>query len=429
VTITESRQNWPDFRKGVHEPGDYEKHKAAYLAGDIAFFTEDKEMNAWCHGAPGIGLSRLRAFELLQKPVYKHEAIAAIKKTRQSDVNLLPSQPRAFVLCHGAGGNAELFLEAARTFQDDSYLALAETVARNALSFKGDQGVYLSGYSFAEQGDTSLFMGNAGIGYFYLRLLESDVVPSILLPRVGSRMRENGNHSRLPYVVTSPATIYQTVLANVFKRTLFVLERLAPEKVEAYINYLQQESPVAVKESFIHFVGALLPTLLRWQQAYISDVFTLELEKVRMDEAVKSNAWLYMKEEVIREQAQAYTELDGAAFLDLKLVIAPDLKILLTAWSWNMSEPDSWIDNLHAEPGKTPVLLKPLAIGVVEVELTPFVYAVLMAFQNGGQIHNAIREATMTFDTTSTDQEKQIIETTIQQVRQLLLGGVLVSCK
>ena len=38
---------------------------------------------AWCHGAPGIGLSRLRALELLADDRYRPAAEAAVRATLQ----------------------------------------------------------------------------------------------------------------------------------------------------------------------------------------------------------------------------------------------------------------------------------------------------------------------------------------------------------
>lgn len=58
--------NWPDFRMNVI--GRASSPEPAY---DVA----------WCHGAPGIGLSRLRAYELTRKEKYRKSAEAAIAIT------------------------------------------------------------------------------------------------------------------------------------------------------------------------------------------------------------------------------------------------------------------------------------------------------------------------------------------------------------
>jgi lantibiotic modifying enzyme len=58
-------KNWPDLRRGIYSDDDYREHQKAFLEGDMDFFTSGGDMNAWCHGAAGIGLSRVRAFQLL----------------------------------------------------------------------------------------------------------------------------------------------------------------------------------------------------------------------------------------------------------------------------------------------------------------------------------------------------------------------------
>ena len=61
-----SEGNWPDLRD---EPGGTRRGQ--------------RYMTAWCHGAPGIALSRLRAYELLGDETCKDEAITALQTTRK----------------------------------------------------------------------------------------------------------------------------------------------------------------------------------------------------------------------------------------------------------------------------------------------------------------------------------------------------------
>jgi lantibiotic modifying enzyme len=60
----------------------------------------------WCYGSVGIGLTRLRAFQLLSRPQYREEAEAAIRRTIR-DLDLFPNnwQPN-YSLCHGLAGNS-----------------------------------------------------------------------------------------------------------------------------------------------------------------------------------------------------------------------------------------------------------------------------------------------------------------------------------
>jgi lantibiotic modifying enzyme len=161
----ESR-NWPDLRD--QEDGHGED------VGRVSFST------SWCHGAPGIALSRLRAFEILGRREYRQEALDALETTRTSVVSTLESRVGNYSLCHGLAGNAEIVAEG-RCLLDAAADLLAEEVGRAGIEAYGSSGV--SWPCGTQDGETpSLMLGLAGIGYFYLRLHDRSV-PSILLPR------------------------------------------------------------------------------------------------------------------------------------------------------------------------------------------------------------------------------------------------------
>ena len=93
----------------------------------------------------------------------------------------MPAAGEGYSLCHGLGGNAELFIAAADTLGDGRYRDVAEAVGD-----RGIQAVHLNRNPWpcgvVDGGETpNLMLGTAGIGYFYLRLYDSAAVPSVLL--------------------------------------------------------------------------------------------------------------------------------------------------------------------------------------------------------------------------------------------------------
>jgi lantibiotic modifying enzyme len=164
----DSRQeNWPDFR-GLYDAW-------AGNPGQPGFMT------AWCHGAPGIGLSRVRAYALTGQEVYRREAEAALRCTsRTLAATTAPGQAN-YSLCHGSAGNAELLVYAARVFGDDSARLLAEQVGHAGVEqYRKTFGPWPCGV--LQGGETpGLLLGLAGIGHFYLRLHDPAGVPSVLL--------------------------------------------------------------------------------------------------------------------------------------------------------------------------------------------------------------------------------------------------------
>lgn len=131
----------------------------------------------WCHGAPGIALSRLRAFELTGSPEYREEAVTALRTTQRALEAGLRSDTEGFSLCHGMAGNAEVLRLGAALLEESSASLpgqLAELGMRR----------YASGaapWPCGAPGETpGLFLGLAGIGHFYLRL-QVPSIPSVLL--------------------------------------------------------------------------------------------------------------------------------------------------------------------------------------------------------------------------------------------------------
>ena len=156
---------------------------------------------AWCHGAPGIGLSRLRAYEILGSDTARHEAEAAVRSTMRVLTHPAFGPQSDYALCHGRAGNAELLIYAAEALGDETARAAAETVGHQGIeAFCRHDLPWPCGVPGG--GETpSLMLGLAGIGYFYLRLYDPVGVPSVLIVRpraAATRPARNVKASRPP---------------------------------------------------------------------------------------------------------------------------------------------------------------------------------------------------------------------------------------
>lgn len=168
--FSKEHDNWPDFRKN-------ERPTAGPVETPIYGL-------AWCHGAPGIGLSRVRAYSLLGRDILRKQAEAALRAT----ANVLEQDPSSigaaygnYSLCHGLAGNAELLLYADQVLGKRKQAALAHAVAlRGAEQY--DQAGLPWPCGVPGGGETpGLMLGLAGIGYFYLRLYDPHVIPPVLI--------------------------------------------------------------------------------------------------------------------------------------------------------------------------------------------------------------------------------------------------------
>lgn len=157
--------NYPDFRRTEGEP----------------IPLSPRFMIAWCHGAPGIGIARTRAYELLPNDTLRDAAQRAAATTSRQLQTLQASPSLNYSLCHGAGGNAAFLLYASRIFHEPAYREVAESVGRAGIErYPYQHTPWMCGV--AQGGETpGLMLGTAGIGYFYLSLAEEKEIPPIYL--------------------------------------------------------------------------------------------------------------------------------------------------------------------------------------------------------------------------------------------------------
>jgi type 2 lantibiotic biosynthesis protein LanM len=135
--------------------------------------TDRTSMVAWCHGAPGIGLARLGALEVLDDPQVRDEIDIALHTTTAYGFAMNHS------LCHGALGNVDLLLTAAQVLdRPQDHEALEEAISVIAASIEANG--WVTGVPLGVE-TPGLMTGLAGMGYQLLRLAEPGQMPSVLL--------------------------------------------------------------------------------------------------------------------------------------------------------------------------------------------------------------------------------------------------------
>ncbi len=164
-------RNWPDLRD-----------VSPYLPAQPQAPAQQVYAMGWCHGAPGIGLSRLRAHQLLPgDAAIAGELDAALATTAEACRKWVAMPGSGLCLCHGLGGNADLLIAAATALGRPELRAAAEEAARGVIAqIVPNDLPWPCGVNGG--GETpNLMLGLAGIGYFFLRLYDSAEVPSLLL--------------------------------------------------------------------------------------------------------------------------------------------------------------------------------------------------------------------------------------------------------
>lgn len=439
--FNESLKNWPDFRTNCYNEQDQKEFETAFLEGQDEIFYRTSDMNAWCHGAAGIGLSRLRAYQLATNPAQKEnylkDAINAIQRT-SADMEKHPEQSRrSFTLCHGAGGNADLFLYAYQVLKDPQYLQMAEKTAQQGIDLFNKNQFYYSGFSFAEDAeDRSLFMGNAGVGYFYLRTLDPLNVPSVMIPPVNAVINENESLHSYPFINITTEDILKTLLHKDYRRTLAIAEAIAPGNVATFFQ--EKSTPgltcPSLPAAFSEFIESLLPAIDQDKQELLSEIYGLESEKRQMEESIRSHVKIFIKEVCNNKKASELidTLADPEAFKDMVFQLDSDARITITDWDWNKENEQQWKTYLEMERDPEAaedhaLLIKSSAMEVSETVITPFQYIIMYGFAEPNSVRNVCQSTLESFEALTPEDEIMLAEKVIIQVKQLLLAGILVT--
>jgi len=159
--------NWPDLR---------DPEISGMPASEEPAF-----MTAWCHGAAGIGLSRLRAWELSGCEERRREAEIAIATTLANLRGGTEMSQTNDSLCHGRAGNSETLIYGSQILGRPEWLQRAEEIGLREIETCAAQRLPWPCGTYGSVEVPGLMLGLAGIGYFYLRLADPVGTPSVLI--------------------------------------------------------------------------------------------------------------------------------------------------------------------------------------------------------------------------------------------------------
>lgn len=207
--------NWPDFRHS--ELSEYVFNNRIdelreELRRGFRLTTRTSYMTAWCHGAPGIGLTRLRAFEILSDARLLEEANAAVRTSSVS----LRSPTANYSLCHGISGNCETLLYGADVLNDPALRrSVVEHMESASERFEAAGRSWPCGNVGAST-DPTLMLGDAGVGYLLLRLHDPEIPRVLCLtPHPAARLHDESG--------PSSEQLHERYARSFFGRTLDVL--------------------------------------------------------------------------------------------------------------------------------------------------------------------------------------------------------------
>ncbi|NVB36679.1 type 2 lantipeptide synthetase LanM [Pseudenhygromyxa sp. WMMC2535] len=156
------------FERTLYHPaqGNWEDVRPDVPAGGPSF------MHAWCNGAPGIGMVRLRI--PADEPHRGEELMAALQTTARHGFGSLDH------FCCGNVGRAEFLLDAGRSLGEAALVERAREIAGAMCERAEARGAWaLARRPHRSSEHAGLFRGLSGIGWHFLRQLEPARLPSL----------------------------------------------------------------------------------------------------------------------------------------------------------------------------------------------------------------------------------------------------------
>ncbi len=153
----------------------YENSKVSDNQDNWLDLRENESFDApafWCHGAGGIGISRLMMSQIIEN--------TNINGDLQKCINVLMTKGfgTSNTLCHGDFGNLDFLLTYAQVTKNNEYIKISREIGRHVLKQKEENGQW----NLDQHGDVNILgfmIGISGIGFELLRLNNPNI-PSVL---------------------------------------------------------------------------------------------------------------------------------------------------------------------------------------------------------------------------------------------------------
>jgi hypothetical protein len=366
--------NWLDLRVmdmvlAMHDGG-LPRLRERLLAGEAGPRWTPGCSVAWCHGAPGIARTRLRAYELLGDAQWLSEARTAVATTRAS-----PGESLGCSLCHGLFGNADTLLHAADTLGEPQLALTAAQLAAAAVSRYEDVGEPWPCSTDHPGPVPGLLLGEAGIGLFLLRLARADVPSPLFVTGPGFPRQAVVTPGAAGYDALRDETVERAVGRTLRRlRALGVRGTVVPRREMG--QALRSDADAAVEAVAACVAAEPDPS----RRALFHDAFRVDraAHALAGEPADDCRAFLY---ELVRPP------VDAVPWADARLVLAYDTRLVSTEWDW-----DGWMGDAEGAAPATPVeeqrdFVIQRRAGIVAVHpVAPFAAMVLEALSGGASV-------------------------------------------
>jgi hypothetical protein len=402
--------NWPDLRHG--ELGEFlysgrqDELRERLLAGEDLTQPDMRYMSAWCHGGPGIGLSRLRAWEALGDPAYLADARAAVQATQGS----LEDPRMNYSLCHGRGGNAETLMVAARVLGEPELLERPRAVAMEGWEAYEAQGLRWPCGTMQGVPDPGLLLGEAGIGMFLLRLARPETPSVLVVTPEGARAADDGGEGH--------ARAQRQAVEEYFGRSLALLGALGAEApVPVRAPGAPAQGDVAAAARALDDAVAGEPDAAR--RELLDDATRLDRERFSLAMSVDDFTQEFLA-------GLARIAEDEVRWAEARIGLSPRARVVHAAHDWDAWLEEEGDDRGAPEPADTFHLLTATGRRVSVRKLSPFAALVLQAVETPASVDEVVDRVEEAVSSDGQGPSREWLEDRVtEQLRQAYRAGFI----
>jgi hypothetical protein len=246
-------------------------------------------------------------------------------------------------------------------------------------------------------------MGTAGIGYFFLRLLDPSV-PSILLPTIDAPpIRVDPKYKNINI---SLPELKRRVCSRAYGRTLVALGEHVPSFSENADDNIQVELQTVERTAGVS------------QSAAVKDALEYEKAVRELDLTIESFALLHAE--------LLFGRYEGPLTDDVILMLSNRVRLVTTQWNWLS---DDLSQELQENPSEVFVLLQALPEKIKEIRLSPFAYLVLELFREPCALHDAWDSCKSQIEIENEEEAAEVHRLFIDQIKQAVEARILVEVK
>ncbi|KXH84711.1 lanthionine synthetase LanC family protein [Chryseobacterium kwangjuense] len=377
------KNNWMDLRWEASKnslPDLFDWNKNTFL-------TDDFDLNAWAHGACGIGNARISAFRITADPTYKKDCEKVFERCKK---DILTRSKRNHILFSGYGGLSDFLLQYHRTFAEQEALQLATDISLEGL--RKSIAHQHSAWGVQNSEDLGLMTGTAGIGFSILQIIKSKSFNSIL-------------HSELPD--TKRSDLFKDFR---FKKHFF--DRHYPKTLEFLKTFTPVKESVYDSDTIEEFSSALMEDIMCLpgnEADYLSDLHQFETFKIGIQMKHKGSLCFQTRLNILKKELTDHSENDKTDLLKKRFIRTPFISLYESKWNWKTE------NNKDSGPGKYINVFYSTDQDIFHLMLNPFPSAVLQLLETPLRIEELAEHFQY-----SEDKKEYIEEKLLEQIEELL---------